>query len=225
MLCDEGFDHREKLPDFVNANGGFMTGGLNLTLEAHGNLYGGFEILPRKRTGSCRLSFVVPTGLLLIAIAFGLANGQYARVRRITVETNNGVRVTAWTTRQSVTLRQEVIIFYEVANRSNKTIYLVRKRGELETFIDGDALVIPIPLPFPEGHGGYDYSFTKVQRGRTHKGQLTIPAGRFNREQTWLINVNFGFVTDISGLNRQLGSNEDPAPLRGQLGERICSWE
>lgn len=91
----------------------------------------------------------------------------------------------------------------------------------MKTFIDGDALVIPIPLPFPEGHGGYDYNFTKVQRGRTYRGELTIPAGRFNREQTWLINVNFGFVTDVSGLNRQLRPNEDSAPLRGQLGERI----
>jgi len=59
--------------------------------------------------------------------------------------------------------------------------------------------------------------FTKVQRGKTYKGQLLIPAGRFNKEQTWLVNVNFGFVTDISGLNRQLRNNEDPAPLAGNL--------
>jgi len=120
-----------------------------------------------------------------------------------------------------VTRKQAVTIFYEVVNRSDKVIYLVRKRGILETNVDGDALVVPIPLPFPEGHGGYDYTFTKVQRGKTYKGQLLIPAGRFNKEQTWLVNVNFGFVTDISGLNRQLRNNEDPAPLRGQLGGRI----
>jgi len=167
-----------------------------------------------------RWRFVISLSTLLTSIIFGQANGQYATVKRITAETNNGVRVTAWTNRQRAALTQDVIIFYEVVNRSDKTIYLVRKRGELETFVDGAALVIPIPLPFPE-HGPYDYSFTKVQSGRTHKGKLTIPASRFNGRRTWLININFGFVTDVSGLNRQLKPDEDPIPLRGQLGERI----
>ena len=174
-----------------------------------------------KRTSeNCRLCFVVSV-ILMSLIAFAQATAQYATVKRISAETDNGVRVTAWMTRQSRTLRQHVTIFYKVTNRSNKTIYLVRKRGELETFIDGDALVIPIPLPYPEGHGGYDYSFTRVQPATTHKGYLIIPAGRFNREQTWLINMNFGFVTNIRGLNRQLRANEDPATLRAQLGRRI----
>jgi hypothetical protein len=165
------------------------------------------------------LSFVVC--VILPFIAFGQAVAQYATVKRISAETANGIRITAWTTRQSWTSRQDVTIFYEVTNRSNRAIYLVRKSGELETFIDGDALVIPIPLPYPEGHGGYDYTFARVHPGSTHKGYLNIPAGRFNREQTWLINVNFGFVTNIKGLNRKLEPNEDPATLRAQLAKRI----
>src|SRR5205807_3777255 len=126
----------------------------------------------RRSSESCRLSFPILLALLFIFIAFGLANGQYAPVNKITAETRNGVRVTAWTAQQNVTLKKAVTIFYEVVNRSDKVIYLVRKRGILETNVDGDALVVPIPLPFPEGHGGYDYTFTKVQRGKTYKGQL-----------------------------------------------------
>lgn len=45
---NEALGDAPRLPDFVSVNGGFMTGGLNFTLEAHGNLYGGFEIFPRK---------------------------------------------------------------------------------------------------------------------------------------------------------------------------------
>jgi hypothetical protein len=170
---------------------------------------------------SCRLKFVLPMALLLSLIVLGQAKAQYATVKRITAETSNGIRVAAWTARRTITQRQDLIVLYEVTNRSNTTIYLVRKRGDLETFIRGDVLGVSIPLPYPEGHGDYDYTFTKVQHGRTYKGQLIIPAGRFNKEQSWQLNVSFGFVTNIKGLNRQLGSNEDPAPLRGQLGQRI----
>ncbi len=168
-----------------------------------------------------KCSFIALIALLVLLIAAGQSNAQYAMVKRITAETNDGIRVSAWRTQSKVTLKQEVRVFYEVLNRSDKAIYLVRKAGELETDVDGDALVIPIPLPFPEGHGGYDYTFTKVERGKRYRGELVIPAGRFNKEQTWLININFGFVTNVVGLNRKLRPNEDPASLRGTLGGRL----
>lgn len=61
----------------------------------------------------CHFPFLVFIALLLISIGFRQANGQYAKVKRITAETNSGVRVTAWTRQQNAASSQEVIVFYE----------------------------------------------------------------------------------------------------------------
>ncbi len=94
-----------------------------------------------------RWSFVVLTALLLPLGSFGKADGQYASVKRITAETRDGIRISAWTKLQRVRLGQDVVIFYEVANLSDKSIQLVWKSGPLESSIDGHTLLIPIPLP------------------------------------------------------------------------------
>lgn len=175
----------------------------------------------RKRNSqTCHLSSVIAALLFLFAF-FGQANGQYAKVKQVTAETSDGIRFTASVKQQNVTLKQDVTIYYEVENRSNKTIYLVQKEGELETSVDGDALNLPFVIVSSGDSDAYHYNFTKVQHGKTHKGHLVISAGKFNKEQVWLVNVSFGFVTDIHNLDRKLRPNEDPAPFRGLLEERI----
>ncbi len=145
-----------------------------------------------------------------------------AMAHRITAQTRNGIRVTAWTNQQSVKLKQDVTINYEVENRSGKTIYLVRQKGEIQTAIKQDGtLSIMVPIPFPDDHGGYNYSFTRVARGGSHKGQLMVRADKFKEERKWTIDIAFGIVSQIDGLNRQLRNGEDPAPLRGLLGQRM----
>ena len=179
------------------------------------------EPMCRKRSSqTCHLSSVIAVLIFLFAY-FGQANGQYAMVKQATAETSDGVRFTARLKHQKVTLKQNVIIYYEVENRSNKTIYLVQKDGELETSAGGDTLNLPFVIVSSGDSDAYHYNFTKVPQSQSHKGQLVIPAGKFNKEQVWLINVSFGFVTDINGLDRKLRPNEDPAPFRGLLEERI----
>lgn len=159
--------------------------------------------------------------LLFLTAFFGHANGQYAMVNQATAETSDGLRFTARLKQHNVTLKQDVRIYYEVENRSNRTIYLVQKDGELETSVDGDLLKLPFVIVSSADSDAYHYNFTKVPPRKSHKGQLVIPAGKINKEQVWLVNVSFGFVTDINGLDRRLRRNEDPAPFRGLLEERI----
>jgi hypothetical protein len=170
-----------------------------------------------------RRGFTAVFALLVHLLAPTQANTQFqAMVKRITAETKDGIRVTAWTTQQTVGLKGNVRIYYEVENRSSKTIYLVRQKGELQTAITSEGtLSIMVPIPFPDDHGGYDFSFTRVERRKSYKGRLIFPASKLNEERKWSIDVAFGIVADIKGLNRRLRNNEDPAPLRGQLGKRI----
>lgn len=171
------------------------------------------------------LSIFVSASVLLILLAIPLpVNGQFqAMVKRATAETTDGIRFTVWLERQAVTLEQSTTIYYEVENRSNETIYLVRKSGELETAITDDgSLLIMVPIPFSDDHrSDYSYTFTKVERSKSHRGRLTFSGSKYNKARRWSIIVAFGLVTDITGLDRQLRPNEDPAPLRGLLGQRI----
>lgn len=168
------------------------------------------------------LSSVDALVLLVLLFAPAHANAQsQAMVKRVTAETYDGVRFTAWIDQQTVSLKQNVTIFYKAENRSDKTIYLVQKEGEIRTVVDEEALSIPFLILFSGDSDDYHYSFTKLQRGKAHKGQLIIPASRFNKGQTWLVNVSFGFVTDINGLDRRLRRGEDPVPYREMLSTRI----
>lgn len=148
--------------------------------------------------------------------------GQYeVLVKRASVQTTSGVVFTAWVDRTTFKSDETTTIFYEVENRSNQAIHLVRSR-ELQTAIKDDgALFVRIPLPIPVGHGEYNYVFTRVGRGNHHRGKLIIPKGSFNKADRWSVDIAFGFVTDVRGLNRQLRPNEDPAGLRGLLRSRI----
>lgn len=159
--------------------------------------------------------------LLPLLVFFGQAKGQYAKVQQATAETSDGLRFTARLKQQNVTLLQDVTIDYEIQNGSKKTIYLVQKDGKPETSSDGDNLNLPFVIVSSGDSEAYHYTFTKIPQGTTQKGQLVIPAGKFDREQAWVVNISFGFVTNITGLDRKLRPKEDPAPFRGLLEERI----
>jgi hypothetical protein len=174
-----------------------------------------------QKTNQTRELVAVTAAVLFVLAFFGQAQGQYAKVKQATAETSDGLRFTAWLKQQNVGLKHEVTIYYEVQNRSNKTIYLIQKDGPLETSTDGDTLNLPFVIVSSGDSDAYHYNITKVQKGKTHKGKLVIPAGKLNREQVWLINVSFGFVTDIKGLDRKLRPHEDPAPFRGLLEQRL----
>jgi len=158
---------------------------------------------------------------LLLFIFVGKSNGQYASVKSLTAKTSDGISLSAWVTKPTVSINQSLIVDYKIENNSKSTIYLVQKNGEIKTNIDSDVLNVPFLIPFSGDSDEYHYSFTKIQRGKTHKGQIIIPAGRLNKEQTWLVEIGFGFVTNIEGLNRQLRIGDDPVPYREMLSERV----
>jgi len=168
-------------------------------------------------------TFIISNILLAFLVTVPQVNGQFqAMIKKATAETADGIKFTVWLERQSVTFEQDTVIYYKVENYSNKIIYLVRQSGELLTDIDSDGfLTIMIPLPFPEGHGDYNYNFTKVAPQSKYQGQLSYSGKKYNEERKWSIAVDFGLVRDITGIDRKLKPDEDPAPLRSQLGERI----
>lgn len=158
---------------------------------------------------------------LLLFVFVGKSNGQYANVKSLTAETSDGIRLSAWITKPTISLKENLTIDYEIENNSKSIIYFVRKDGEIKTNIDSDVLNVPFLIPFSGDSDEYHYNFTKIQRDKTHKGQIIIPAGRLNKEQTWLVEIGFGFVTNIEGLNRQLRMGDDPVPYREMLSERV----
>jgi hypothetical protein len=164
--------------------------------------------------------------LILIAIwaslltCTALAVGQYTLVKRATAETADGLRFTVWTEGQTVTYGKDIVLHYKVENRSRGAVYLVRK-DSLEYDNEGGRILIASPIPIPVGHGDYDYSFLKIGRGHTYRGQITIPMKAYNDLDIWPIDVGFGYVTDVTGLNRKLRPGEDPARLRGALRSRL----
>lgn len=176
------------------------------------------------QTKSSRIHCLISTIFIALSLLFifvGKSNGQYASVKKLTAETSDGIRLSAWITKSTVSLNESLTIGYEIENSSKNIIYLVRKNGEINTSINADVLNVPFLIPFSGDSGEYHYNFTKIQRGKTYRGQIIIPAGRLNKEQAWLVELGFGFVTNIDGLNRQLRVGDDPVPYREMLSERV----
>ena len=159
--------------------------------------------------------------LLSVLALFASVNGQYAKVKQVSAETTDGLRFTARLKQQTVRVKQEVTIGYEIQNHSNKPTYLVQKEGPVETSIDGDALNLPFVIVSSGDSSSYQYRFTKIEPAKNHSGEVVVPAGRLNKDQVWIINLAFGYVSDINGLDRKLAPKEDPAPFRGLLEERL----
>jgi len=164
---------------------------------------------------------IVPSTLLFISIFCSCALGQYSVVRKISAETLDGIRVSAWTRRQQIKLNQYLTIDYEIKNRNTKPIYFVRKQGKLEIFVSGDTIELPFSVMSSGDSSDYYYNFAKILPGKSYAGCWVIPPEVFNKEQTWRVNIGFAFVTNSAGLIRKIIPGEDPAPYREALNERV----
>lgn len=159
--------------------------------------------------------------LMLICARLVWGNEQYeGMVKRATAETNDGLQIRLWVTKQIVKLDEDAILYYQISNRSRRAIYLVLESPP-KIMIEGRTILIAPPMVTPVGHGEYNFSFIKIDRGKSYRGQFTIPGGKYGEERDWDIEVGFGYVTDIAGLNRRLNPGEDPARLRGLLNSRM----
>jgi hypothetical protein len=158
----------------------------------------------------CVLLFITPV------------NAQYGRVRYVTAGTADRVVFGVKVEQQVVASATDVVLFYTVTNNGSKPIYLVHEKSPRFENEDGIVLV-EAPIPIPTGHGGYDYTFTKIAPKKTYKNQIFIPGRMFKSYDVWPLEVAFGYVTDITGLNRRLNKGEDPAALRGLLNSRMTT--
>lgn len=159
--------------------------------------------------------------LLFLCAGLTRVNGQYdGMVKRAAAETNDGLHFSLWVKNQIVKLEEDTILYYEVTNRSSRTVYLVLETPP-QIIIEGRTILVASPIPTPVGHGEYNYNFIKIERGKNYSGEFKIQGGKYGEEREWDIEVGFGYVTDVTGLNRRLTRKDDPAALRGLLLSRI----
>lgn len=162
--------------------------------------------------------------LLLLALSIIARSQDDNRVKRISGETADGLFFTAWIESFVVPFGQNIVVNYEVRNRSAKTIYLVQKDGPLEVRVEEDihTLYIEAPIPLPIHHGTFNYSFVQVPKGKSHRGRFIITPAEYKSAAYWDIVIGFGYVTDITGLEKKSGSEDDPgsrALLRSRMGD------
>lgn len=148
------------------------------------------------------------------------SQGQYAKVQHIVAKTSEGVSISIWVDKQIVKFGQDVVVRYKIDNFSAKTIYLVHEK-EIDLEVEDGIMSIGSPTPFPIGHGRFDYSFTKVLKGKNYQGKLTVPGDRYKGTGPWRIEVALGYIDDISDLDQDSINSRDPAFLRGTLNERL----
>ena len=149
-------------------------------------------------------------------------SGQYAMVKQINAETAEGLLINVWVERQTVKVGQDIVIHYKIENGSAKTLYLIHQDVP-DIMAERATIRVGAPLPSPDSHGGYDYSFTKIERGKSHQGRLIVSGDKYDEVRPWFIEVGFAYVTNVTGLNRRLRSNEDPVVLRGALFSRAVT--
>lgn len=161
--------------------------------------------------------------VLLLALSVTVRS-QDDRVKRISGETADGLSFMAWTKSFVVPFGQNIVINYEVRNRGSKPVYLVHKDGPLEIRVEEDihTLFIEAPVPLPTHHGTFNYGFIQVPKGKSHRGRFIIIPDQYRSAAYWQIGVGFGYVTDITGLEKKSGSEDDPgsrALLRSRMGD------
>ncbi len=184
---------------------------------------------PRKFARFCRQyspKFNNKIFLLLVAVLALLLSfpksiqGQYAQVKHITAKTAEGISVSIWVDNQTVKFGRDVVVKYKIDNLSRKTIYLVHEK-KLNFEARNGIISIGSPSPIPIGHGGFDYSFTEITKGKSYQGHLTVPGNSYQETGAWRIEVALGYVDDITDLDQESVRTRDPAFVRGTLSNRL----
>lgn len=165
-------------------------------------------------------------GLIALIVAMAMPVDYYAsdaNVKKVTAESSEGIWVSVELKRQSVTYGEDVTIHYHVKNQGKKDVYLVQRPESTENASPDGTMWVGIEHPFPTNHGGYDYHFIRIKRGKSYSGKLVIHGATYKdlKIGVWRVDVTLSFVTNITGLNRKMKRDEDPAILRGGLASRL----
>jgi len=170
-----------------------------------------------------RLIIVAKRGMLLLLV-LGLgtsAGGHYASVKSIEAETADGLLVRLWLAKQAVIDGHPILVNYKVQNKTARTIYLV---WDKPPDIAVDRGTIKFSVPYTDNHKEYNYSFVEVSPHKWVSGELEIPPSKYQGMTMWHIQVGFGYVRNIKGLNRRPLLDEDPAELMGLLNSRLHTF-
>jgi hypothetical protein len=167
--------------------------------------------MERKLLYSFGWAFVV---LLIMA---GNMNGDH--VKRVMLETTNGIVATAWTERAIIKKGEDIRVHFSIKNGSKNMIYVVSEPVP-RVHVDTVEITVLKPLPPYDVQFEYDFSFHNVKPGQTHTGNYVIPFERFKSEGLWNVNIGLAYVVDKSGIDRKRREGEDPIYLIGTLLQR-----
>jgi hypothetical protein len=112
------------------------------------------------------------------------------------------------------------VVKYKVDNFSPKTIYLVHQK-KLDFVVENDTITISSPSPIPNGHDGFDYSFTKIIKGKNYQGSLTVPGDSYQETGPYRVNIALGYIDDLTDLDQHSIGSRHPAFLRGALRKQL----
>lgn len=143
-----------------------------------------------------------------------------SKEERVTAATPDGLVFSAWVMNHSIDPGRDIVIYYKVDNHSRKTIHLVHD-NTARAVIEDNAIIFPRPFVPVGGHEEYNYNFTKVARGDSYSGQLSVSRAEYKEAQSWRVAVGLGYVTDIRGLTAPPEQIDDPAPLKSLLASRL----
>lgn len=165
---------------------------------------------------------------ILLAFIFGFVlstqiSAQDARVVRSSATTSDNISFEAWVNNSVLSPEQRASITYKIVNRSDKSIYLVRKVSEVEFVIEDDKVIFPRPVVLVDGHEQFDYHFREIKGKSSFLGQLRVPATNLDKLQydSMLVLVGFGYVLNIQGLHPKGEELRDPLPYISLLSSRL----
>jgi hypothetical protein len=168
-----------------------------------------------------RYALELLVAILLFTLGAIPLNGQEAKEERVTATTPDGLIFSAWVTSQRINSGRDIVIYYRVDNHSEKTIYLVHDKTA-RAVVEDDAIIFPRPFVPIGGHEDFlNYNFTKVARGGSYDGQLSVSRDEYKEAQSWRVAVGLGYVTDITGLKPRPEQISDPAPFKALLASRL----
>lgn len=159
--------------------------------------------------------------LFLLGLTFEIhAQFNNAIILKVSSESSDKLRFSVWAETTEINLGQSITINYSVENKSTKMFYLVKgKENKVRLF--GENMLVESPSALPTNHGDFDFTFVQIKPKKKIFGQVVIPKEKIESEGILPITLGFGYVENISGIDRKLHKGEDPFPLRSELEKRI----
>jgi hypothetical protein len=159
--------------------------------------------------------------LFLLGLTFKIdAQFNNAIILKVSSESSDNLRFSIWAETSNINLGQSITINYSIENKSAKNFYLVKgKEDRIRLF--GENMLVEAPSALPTNHGDFDFNFVQIKPKKKILGRVIIPKEKIQSEGILPITLGFGYIENISGIDRKLNKGEDPFPLRSELEKRI----